>query len=121
MRRVLRFGLRALGWLLRALVVLVVLRRSLAASRLNRTLLFIVVLAPNLAAVLCLGLVSHKQVLAALGRRQAAVPFRHGEAYDLGGFRLYDSYHCSRYNMNTGRLTTAMFAEVFGRIAADLR
>ncbi|MCA8906538.1 MAG: uracil-DNA glycosylase [Rhodospirillaceae bacterium] len=76
---------------------------------------------PNLAAVLCLGLVSHKQVLAALGRRQAAVPFRHGEAYDLGGFRLYDSYHCSRYNMNTGRLTTAMFAEVFGRIAADLR
>ncbi|MCB9957678.1 MAG: uracil-DNA glycosylase [Rhodospirillaceae bacterium] len=75
----------------------------------------------DLAAVLCLGQVSHRQVLAALGRRQADVPFRHGEAYDLGRFRLYDSYHCSRYNMNTGRLTTAMLAAVLDRIAADLR
>ena len=68
---------------------------------------------PNLRAVLSLGAISHSAVLTALGLRKSALPFRHGAQHALpGGLVLADSYHCSRYNTNTGRLTTAMFEAV---------
>lgn len=74
----------------------------------------------GLRAVLALGRIAHDAVLRALGRRLAAHPFAHGAEHELDGVRLYDSYHCSRYNTNTGVLTPAMFRAVIGRIAADL-
>lgn len=67
---------------------------------------------PRLKVILCLGLVSHNAVLAALGFKPSAAKFAHGATYALGRLTLADSYHCSRYNINTGRLTAAMFDEV---------
>jgi uracil-DNA glycosylase family 4 len=74
---------------------------------------------PNLRVILSLGLVSHNTVLAALGERVSAWKFAHGALHALpGGPILADSYHCSRYNTNTGRLTEAMFRAVFAGIGA---
>lgn len=67
---------------------------------------------PNLKVIVSLGLISHKAVLTALGQKQSAVPFVHGRSHDVAGYILLDSYHCSRYNINTGRLTQAMFDAV---------
>lgn len=65
---------------------------------------------PNLAGVLCLGRGSHDQVLVTLGLPKSAIPFSHCGINRLpGGLVLADSYHCSRYNTNTGRLTETMF------------
>jgi uracil-DNA glycosylase family 4 len=75
---------------------------------------------PALRAVLALGRVAHEGVLRALGLRLAAHPFVHGAAHDIGRLTLYDSYHCSRYNTNTGVLTPDMFEAVFARIRGDL-
>ncbi|HMQ93782.1 MAG TPA: uracil-DNA glycosylase [Amaricoccus sp.] len=72
---------------------------------------------PHLCAVLCLGRIAHETLLRALGERLAAHPFAHGARHDIGALAIFDSYHCSRYNTNTGRLTAAMFEAVF----ADLR
>jgi uracil-DNA glycosylase family 4 len=67
--------------------------------------------------VVSLGRVSHDAVLRALGLRIAAYPFAHGAEHALpGGRRLIDSYHCSRYNTNTGTLTPEMFSAVFSRV-----
>ena len=68
--------------------------------------------------VVALGKGAHDQVLRALQVRPAgAYPFIHGRLHTLpNGLRLADSYHCSRYNTNTGRLTTAMFHDVFASI-----
>ena len=65
------------------------------------------------SVVLALGGIAHKAVIRALGLRQADYKFAHAAVHDLGGFRLLDSYHCSRYNTNTGRLTREMFEKVF--------
>lgn len=66
--------------------------------------------------VLALGGVAHKAVVRALGVRQAAMPFGHAAEHHLDdGRTLLDSYHCSRYNTQTGRLTPAMFDAVFAR------
>lgn len=66
--------------------------------------------------LLALGGVAHKAVVRALGARQRDFVFGHGVEHALGGGRmLIDSYHCSRYNVNTKRLTEAMFAKVFAR------
>src|SRR5712671_4207323 len=54
--------------------------------------------------------------LAALGRPLAALPFGHGARHAAGGLALFDSYHCSRYNTNTGVLTPDMFHEVFAAV-----
>jgi uracil-DNA glycosylase family 4 len=70
-------------------------------------------------AYLALGRIAHDSLLTALGEKRSAHPFAHGAEHDLsGGARLFDSYHCSRYNTNTGVLTTAMFEDVVGRAAA---
>jgi len=68
---------------------------------------------PAGAVVLALGGIAHRAIIKAVGGRQADFKFAHGAVHALSGFRLLDSYHCSRYNTNTGRLTEAMFAEVF--------
>src|SRR5690606_7409474 len=69
-------------------------------------------------AYLALGRIAHDSLLSALGERKALFPFRHGAEHALSaGGTLYDSYLCSRYNTNTGVLTTAMFEDVVGRAA----
>ncbi|MCA3254346.1 MAG: uracil-DNA glycosylase [Alphaproteobacteria bacterium] len=68
---------------------------------------------PNLKTVVAIGRDAHDSVLAALGARLTAHPFAHGAIHRVGGLRLHDSYHCSRLNTNTGRLTPAMFEAVF--------
>jgi uracil-DNA glycosylase family 4 len=69
-----------------------------------------IVAMPNLRAILALGRIAHDAALSALGRKKSHAQFAHGLAHDLGGeLRLFDSYHCSRYNTNTNRLTPAMF------------
>lgn len=80
---------------------------------------------PNLKVMLALGRIAHESILAALGQRQRAFAFAHGARHTLplpggGHVTLHDSYHCSRYNTNTGRLTTAMFHDVFRAITLDL-
>ena len=69
---------------------------------------------PEDSVVLALGGIAHRAVVRALGRRQVEYKFAHGVLHELGLLRLLDSYHCSRYNTNTGRLTTAMFKAVIG-------
>ena len=76
---------------------------------------------PQNAVLLALGRIAHDSTLAALGARASAFPFIHGRAHAVKpGLTLYDSYHCSRYNTNTGRLTTPMFEAVFAAIRRDL-
>ena len=71
---------------------------------------------PELKAIVALGRIAHDGVLTALGAKKSAHPFSHGGEHQIGGFRLFDSYHCSRYNTNTGVLTPEMFRKVFGRV-----
>lgn len=69
------------------------------------------------AAILALGTVAHQAVLRALDHRIADFPFAHGARHKLGSdTQLFDSYHCSRYNTNTRRLTPEMFHQVFAGI-----
>lgn len=71
--------------------------------------------------VLALGALAHRALLRTLGLRQAKRPFGHAAEHPLpGGLVLVDSYHCSRYNTQTGRLTEAMFRRVFRRIGKHL-
>ena len=72
---------------------------------------------PAGAAVLALGRVAHDATLRALGQAARGRPFAHGAVHPLArGVRLFDSYHCSRYNTSTRRLTGAMFERVFAAI-----
>jgi uracil-DNA glycosylase len=75
---------------------------------------------PRLRAIVALGRVAHESTLKALGLRSAAAPFAHGAIHQAGALRLYDSYHCSRYNTNTRVLTPEMFRSVFAKVKADL-
>ncbi|WP_375203280.1 uracil-DNA glycosylase [Hyphococcus sp.] len=77
---------------------------------------------PALEAIMCLGRISHDSTLAALGVKAKDAPFGHGAEHELPGgkARLFDSYHCSRYNTNTRRLTPEMFESVFAAIRARL-
>lgn len=70
----------------------------------------------NLRAIVMLGRVSHESTVKALGLRAAQAPFAHGAQMQAGALRLFDSYHCSRYNTNTGRLTPQMFRGVFAQV-----
>ncbi len=72
---------------------------------------------PGLRVVLALGAIAHGAVLRALGQRLSAHRFAHAALHTLApGLVLADSYHCSRYNTNTGRLTESMFFNVFEQI-----
>ncbi|WP_026379138.1 uracil-DNA glycosylase [Afifella pfennigii] len=75
---------------------------------------------PRLKGILALGRIAHDSVVKALGARLRDAPFAHGAVHRLDEIPLYDSYHCSRYNTNTGVLTEEMFRAVFRRISADL-
>ncbi len=70
-------------------------------------------LAPGPDCVIALGTVAHRAVLRALGVRLSAYSFAHGAVHELPEFCLLDSYHCSRYNTQTRRLTAEMFSSVF--------
>lgn len=76
---------------------------------------------PQLRAILALGGIAHQAVLTALGLRRAAFGFAHGALHALpDGKLLADSYHCSRLNTNTGRLSATMFEQVFADLLARL-
>lgn len=70
---------------------------------------------PNLKAILSLGLISHNAVLKALGYKASYAKFEHGAEHKLGRYTLFNSYHCSRYNINTNRLTQDMFDAVMAK------
>ena len=92
----------------------------------NRFLVSEIAAMPKLKAILSLGLVSHNAVLKALGQKASAVKFVHGAACPLpianrpSPITLYNSYHCSRYNINTKRLTQEMFDKVIETIQKSL-
>ena len=74
---------------------------------------------PHLRFILALGLVAHAAIVRALGPdKPSHYVFRHGGKHQIGDYLLFDSYHCSRYNTNTGRLTAEMFRGVFESIVA---
>jgi uracil-DNA glycosylase family 4 len=76
---------------------------------------------PKLLVVLTLGRIAHENALAALNAPRSAYPFAHGAEHRIGPIvTVVDSFHCSRLNTNTGRLTTAMFEEIFAKIRAHL-
>jgi uracil-DNA glycosylase family 4 len=76
---------------------------------------------PDLAAILALGRIAHDSTASALGLKRSAVPFSHGASHEVRpGLTLFDSYHCSRYNTNTGVLTAAMFRAVFENICTSI-
>jgi uracil-DNA glycosylase family 4 len=79
---------------------------------------------PNVRTIVALGRIAHDSTVRALGGRPNASVFGHGRRFDLKGpsgqVALFDSYHCSRYNTNTGRLTEAMFHAVFAAVRAEL-
>jgi uracil-DNA glycosylase len=76
---------------------------------------------PDVAILLALGRIAHDQVISAAGLKRAQFQFAHGARHDLRpGLVLFDSFHCSRYNTNTGRLTETAFHAVFEAIRAEL-
>lgn len=87
----------------------------------NRFLADELAASPEVRVILALGQIAHKAVLMAFGLKQGACTFGHGARHELPGGRiLLDSYHCSRYNTQTRRLTTADFHDVFRAIRAEL-
>jgi uracil-DNA glycosylase family 4 len=86
--------------------------RDFLAARLAAT--------PRLRAVATLGRIAHDSAVRALGARPKDAPFAHGAQADVNGVRVFASYHCSRYNTNTGRLTPEMFDAVFAALRAWL-
>jgi uracil-DNA glycosylase len=75
---------------------------------------------PKLAAILALGRIAHDSILVTLGERPAVAPFGHGKVHQIANMKMFDSYHCSRQNTNTGRLTAEMFRAVFAAVRAFL-
>ncbi|MGP8120683.1 MAG: uracil-DNA glycosylase [Xanthobacteraceae bacterium] len=86
-------------------------RQFLAATRADM---------PRLRAVVMLGRIAHDSTLKAFGLRAGDAPFGHGREHQAGDVRLFDSYHCSRYNTNTGVLTAKMFKAVFASVRRHL-
>ena len=75
----------------------------------------------NLRAVVALGQIAHNSVLSAFAAKKSATPFKHGGRGPVGHVTLFSSYHCSRYNTNTGVLTPEMFRAVFKDVRAFLK
>jgi len=74
----------------------------------------------NLRALVALGKIAHDSVVTAFGAKKSATPFKHGGKNMLGELALFSSYHCSRYNTNTGVLTPKMFRDVFEKVRGFL-
>ena len=74
----------------------------------------------GLQGIVTLGKISHDSTLRALGIRPSQAAFGHGAQYEIGNFRVFSSYHCSRYNTNTRRLTPEMFQDVFREVSEFL-
>ena len=76
---------------------------------------------PRLRSLLAIGRIAHEGILDALNSKRRDFPFAHSARHELPNGRvLFDSYHCSRQNTNTGRLTTPMFEAVLAEVAASL-
>ena len=75
---------------------------------------------PKLATIVALGRIAHDSVVTAFGAKKSATPFKHGGKNMLGSLALFSSYHCSRYNTNTGVLTPEMFRAVFAKVRGYL-
>ncbi len=75
---------------------------------------------PKLKTIVALGRIAHDSVVTAFGAKKSATPFKHGGKHILGEIALFSSYHCSRYNTNTGVLTPEMFRKVFSSVRAYL-
>jgi uracil-DNA glycosylase len=71
---------------------------------------------PNLKVIVTLGDVSRRSLLRALNLKGSTGAPGHGSEFDAGPYRVINSYHCSRLNTNTGRLTPAMFEDIFKRV-----
>ena len=71
---------------------------------------------PKLRAIVALGRIAHETTVKALGAKRSAAAFSHGGTAAIGGLTLFSSYHCSRYNTNTGVLTPKMFRAVFAAV-----
>jgi uracil-DNA glycosylase len=74
----------------------------------------------KLVVVIALGRIAHETFVSAGGERRSQFPFGHGRAHAIGALTLIDSYHCSRYNTNTGVLTPKMFHDVFAQARQKL-
>ena len=70
----------------------------------------------KLRAIVALGRIAHESVVTTFGAKKSATPFKHGGRHTLGKLALFSSYHCSRYNTNTGVLTPEMFRDVFAAV-----
>jgi uracil-DNA glycosylase len=91
-------------------------------ARCRRFLIARIAAMPNLTSLLAIGRIAHDAILDALKVKRSAFSFAHGSRHVLPDGRiLFDSYHCSRQNTNTGRLTTAMFEQVVAEAAASLQ
>ncbi len=76
---------------------------------------------PRLRIIVALGKIAHDAILRATGQKLSSAKFAHGARHDLpGGLAIFDSYHCSRYNTNTRRLTPDMFEDVFAAVRDQL-
>jgi uracil-DNA glycosylase family 4 len=75
---------------------------------------------PKLRVMVALGRIAHDTALVALGAKRSHFPFGHNAMHRVGDLALIDSYHCSRYNTNTGVLTTEMFHAVFAKVRAQI-
>lgn len=76
---------------------------------------------PNLKVLLALGKIAHDTTIKTFGLKQSAYKFAHEAVHQLpNGLTLVDSYHCSRYNVNTGRLTEEMFLNALGRVTEQI-
>lgn len=75
---------------------------------------------PRLTAIVALGRIAHDATLTALAEKKSRHAFGHAAQHKIGALTLFDSYHCSRYNTNTGVLTTEMFENVFAQVRTAL-
>ena len=75
----------------------------------------------NLKVIIALGLIAHKSIISALNLKQKLYKFKHGNKHKIDNLILIDSYHCSRYNTNTGRLNQEMFEKIFLEAKKELK
>ena len=75
----------------------------------------------NLKVIIALGLIAHKSIISALNLKQKLYKFKHGNKHKIDNLILIDSYHCSRYNTNTGRLNQEMFEKIFFEAKKELK